>query len=72
VTSFDYINIVVVVAYVIIIVTYMTTHTFTIEMTHKTNLIIVIKVVDLNTSHIYSCNHMVGIDKISSSDLIEL
>jgi hypothetical protein len=41
-------------------------------MTRKTNLILVIKVVDLNTSHIYSCNYMVGMDKIFSSDLIEL
>ncbi len=38
-------------------------------MTHRINLTIVVKVVDLDTSHIYSCNHMVGMDKISFSVL---
>ncbi len=37
-------------------------------MTHRTNVIVVVKVVDLDTSHIYSHNHMVGMDKIYSSD----
>ncbi len=43
-------------------------HTFTIKMTRRTNPTIVVKVIDLDTSHIYSYNHMVGMDKISSSD----
>jgi hypothetical protein len=34
-----------------------------IKMTRRTNLTVVVKVVDLDTSHIYSHNHMVGIDK---------
>ncbi len=37
-------------------------------MTHRTNLTIVVKIIDLNTSCIYSDNHMVGMDKISFSD----
>ncbi len=37
-------------------------------MTCRTNLTIVIKVVDLNTSCNYSDNHMVGMDKISSGE----
>ncbi len=32
-------------------------------MTCKTNLTIVVKVVNLDMSCIYSCNHMVGMDK---------
>ncbi len=36
-----------------------------IKMTCMTNLTIVIKVVDLDTSCIYSHNHMVRMDKIS-------
>jgi hypothetical protein len=35
-------------------------------MTCRTNLIVVVKIVNLDTSHIYSYNHMVGMDKISS------
>jgi hypothetical protein len=38
------------------------------KMTHRTNPIVVVKEVDLDTSHIYSHNHMIGIDKISSSE----
>jgi hypothetical protein len=38
-----------------------------IKITHRTNLTIVVKIVDLGTSCIYSCNHMVGMDNISSS-----
>jgi len=38
-----------------------------IKMTCRTNLTIVIKVVDLDINRIYSHNHMVGMDKISSS-----
>jgi hypothetical protein len=38
-------------------------------MTSRTNLIIVVKVVDLDINCIYNCNHhMVGMDKISSSE----
>ncbi len=37
------------------------------KMTHRTNPTIVVKIVDLDTSRIYS--HMVRMDKISSSDL---
>ncbi len=37
-------------------------------MTCKTNLTIVIKVVDLDISCINNPNHMVGMDKISSSE----
>jgi hypothetical protein len=37
-------------------------------MTHRTKPTIVVKEVDLNISCIYSHNHMVGMDKISSSD----
>jgi hypothetical protein len=42
------------------------------QITHRTNLTIVVKVVDLDTSHIYSDNHMVGVDKISSSVYVDL
>jgi hypothetical protein len=45
-------------------------HTFMTKMTHRTNLSIVVKLVDLDTNHIYSHNHMVGMDKISSSETI--
>jgi hypothetical protein len=38
-----------------------------IKISHRTNLIIVIKKIDLDTSCIYSCNCVVGIDKLSSS-----
>jgi hypothetical protein len=31
----------------------------------RTNLIVVVKIVDLDTSRIYNYNHMVGMDKIS-------
>ncbi len=41
-------------------------------MTRRIDSIVVIKVNDLNIPHIYSCNHMVGMEKISSSDFIEL
>jgi len=44
-------------------------YTFTTKMTHRTNLTIVVKVVDLDISCIYNHNHMVGMDKISSSDI---
>jgi hypothetical protein len=37
------------------------------KMTRRTNLTIVVKVVDLDVSHIYNHNHMVGWDKISFS-----
>jgi hypothetical protein len=37
-------------------------------MTRETNLIVVVKEVDLYTNCIYSHNHMVGMDKIFSSD----
>jgi hypothetical protein len=37
-------------------------------MTHRTNPIVVVKEVDLDISHIYSHNHIVGMDKIFSSD----
>ncbi len=37
------------------------------KMTHRTNLIIVVKVIHLDTSRIYNHNHMVGMDKIFSS-----
>jgi len=37
-------------------------------MTCRTNLIVVIKLVHLDISCIYSCNHMVGMDKIFSSE----
>jgi hypothetical protein len=37
------------------------------KMTHSTNLTIVVKLIDLDTNCIYSHNHMVGMDKISSS-----
>jgi hypothetical protein len=39
------------------------------KMTHRTNLTVVVKVVDLDISCIYNHNHMVGMDKISSSDI---
>ncbi len=39
-------------------------------MTCRTNLTIVVKVVDLNINHIYSHNYMVGMDKTSSSAMI--
>jgi hypothetical protein len=38
-------------------------------MTCRINLTIVVNVVDLDTSRIYSSNHMVGMDKIFSSDM---
>ncbi len=37
-------------------------------MTHRTNLTIVVKVVDLNISRIYNHNRMVGMDKIYFSE----
>jgi hypothetical protein len=37
-------------------------------VTCNINLIVVVKVVNLDTSCIYSCKHMVGMDKISSSE----
>jgi hypothetical protein len=42
------------------------------KMTHRTNLTIVVKVVDLDTSRIYSPNHMVGMDKISFNEACKL
>jgi hypothetical protein len=38
-------------------------------MTHMINLIIVVKVIDLNISCIYNYNYMVGMDKFSSSGI---
>jgi hypothetical protein len=38
-----------------------------INMTHRTNITIDVKIVDLDMSHLYSRNHMVGMDKISSN-----
>jgi hypothetical protein len=38
-------------------------------MTHRTNPTIIVKVIDLNISCIYTHNHMVGMNKISSSDM---
>jgi hypothetical protein len=32
------------------------------------NLIIIIKIIDLDISRIYNCNHMVAMDKIFSSE----
>jgi hypothetical protein len=37
-------------------------------MTCKTNLTIVVKLVDLDIYHIYGCNHMVEMNKISFSE----
>ncbi len=37
-------------------------------MTCRTNLTIVLKIVDSDISHIHSHNHMVGMDKISFSE----
>jgi hypothetical protein len=42
------------------------------KMTHMTNLTIVVKVVDLDTSRIYSPNPMVGMEKISSNEACKL
>jgi hypothetical protein len=39
------------------------------KMTHRTNLIVIVKLVDLDTSCIYSHNHMVGMDKIFFSEI---
>jgi hypothetical protein len=39
------------------------------KMTHRINLTVVVKIIDLNASHIYNCNHMVGMDKISSNEI---
>jgi hypothetical protein len=55
VISIGYINIVV--TYVTIIITYMTMYTFTTKITHRTNLNIVVKIINLDTSCIYSHNH---------------
>jgi hypothetical protein len=41
------------------------------KMTHRTNLIVVARVVNLNTSRIYNYNHMVIMDKISSNEISE-
>ncbi len=38
------------------------------KVTHSTNLTIVVKIIDLDISRIYNYNHMVGMDKIFSSD----
>jgi hypothetical protein len=37
-------------------------------MTHKINPIVVVKVVDLDISRIYSHNHMVGMDNFFSNE----
>ncbi len=55
VISIGYINIVVM--YVTLIITYMTMYTFTTKITHRTDLNIVVKIIDLDTSCIYSHNH---------------
>jgi len=39
------------------------------KITHRTNLIIIVKIIDLDTSHISNRNYKVGMDKISSSDI---
>jgi hypothetical protein len=39
-----------------------------IKMTHMINLTLVIKVVVLDTSHIFNCNLMVGLHKKNSSE----
>ncbi len=39
-----------------------------INMIHRTNITIDVKIVDLDINHLYSCNHMVGMDKISSNE----
>ncbi len=57
-TSFD-INTLIV--YVTTIMTYMITYIY--EMTRRTNIIVVVKVVDLDVNHIYNHNHMVGWDQ---------
>jgi hypothetical protein len=41
-------------------------------MTHKTNPTVIVEVIDLDTSHVYNRNHMVGMNKISSSDFCYL
>jgi hypothetical protein len=46
----------------------MSLHTFTTKITHRTNLTIIVKVVDLNINCIYNHNHMVAMSKISSSE----
>ncbi len=67
-TSFGYIN--TIVTYVTTIVTYMTTHKkIMTKITHRTNLIMIVKIINLNTSHIYNRNYMVGMDKISFNDI---
>jgi hypothetical protein len=38
------------------------------KMTRRTNLIVVVKVVDLDTSCIYSFNNMIGMNKLSSNE----
>jgi hypothetical protein len=38
-----------------------------IKMTHRTNITIDVKIVDLDISRLYSHNHMVGMNKISSN-----
>jgi len=37
------------------------------KITHRTNLTLIVKIVNLETSQIYSCNHMVEMNKISYS-----
>jgi hypothetical protein len=38
-----------------------------IKTTNRANITVDVKVVDLDISCLYSCNHMVGMDKISSN-----
>ncbi len=38
-------------------------------MTCRTNVPIVVKVVALDIGHVYNHNHVVGMEKISSSDM---
>jgi hypothetical protein len=42
---------------------------FIIKMTCKINIIVIINGIDLNISCNYSHNHMIGMDKISFSDI---
>ena len=43
-----------------------------IKMTHKTNINVDVKVVDLDINSFYSHNHMVRMDKISFSENFEV
>jgi hypothetical protein len=43
-----------------------------IKLTHRINVTITVKVVDLDTSCIYKTNHMVGMDKIYTNEACRL